>query len=120
MDFWGWKVRKLIPFFVVLVISFTAGCQMLGLPEADTFNKKVTYAIGLNTGYRDQASVMLSAGTIDENKAREVLQTAKINRQDIEALRALYKTDPTAAENRLDSLVAVLKTLRAGLGMETP
>ena len=102
--------------FSILWLAFVlVSCASLGIPETDTFNKRVLAAQGTVTEIRETAELLLGAGQLTADEAVNIQTQATSLRQGIDAARALHIDDPLAAENRLTIIITALTALQASL-----
>jgi hypothetical protein len=92
-------------FTYLLAAHFLVGCAALGVPAADTFNKKAAGAV--------QTVNAASKITPDENDA--YIDRCEEAQSAIDLTRQLYVTDPTGATDRLAQIIAGLTVLTAEL-----
>jgi hypothetical protein len=104
-------VKKLLIVAVLLV----AGCGTLGIPPADTFNKKWLAAQQTDTTVLETDLALLQAGTISKADAMNVEAQADNIKAGLDIARTLYATDQQAGSTKLDSVVATLKALQSYL-----
>lgn len=102
---------SILPLLIVLI----SGCASLGVPKADTFNKQIVVANGLVASAASTAETLLTAGKITQGEARDVVEQGTEARATIEVIRQLHATDPLAAENRLNTIIAALTALQTRL-----
>jgi hypothetical protein len=102
-------------FSFLLLVHLLAGCAALGVPSADTFNKKAAAAtVSVNTGSQTVLT-LLQARKITPDESDKYTQTLDDAQKAIDATRVVYKTDPTSAENRLATIITGLNLLLAEL-----
>lgn len=105
------------PFAAVaaLYLVFLLGCASLGVPAADTFNKKVAAAtVSINTGSQTDLTLLQQHKITPDESDRYTARLAELQTA-INATRAVYKTNPGDAENRLAAAITALNLLLAEL-----
>jgi hypothetical protein len=96
-----------------LCFLLLAGCAALGVPSADTFNKKAAAAtVSVNTGSQTVLT-LLQARKITPDENDKYIARLEDAQKAIDVTRVVYKTDPTSAENRLATIIAGLNLLLA-------
>lgn len=107
-----------VALLMAVVISQVQGCAALGVPTADTVNKKAAEGYIAITAAANTVVTLRAAGKMNEaerDKAVGVLQSSKI------ALDAVVKsapTEPGAADERLRQILLVVSALSAGLAAQ--
>lgn len=102
----------------VLLTSFVlllAGCAALGVPPANTFNKRTVVANATIESAAKTVVKLYEGGKLtaaDANKQTENLQLAA---DTIDGAVAIYHTNPAEAETRLQAVILGLQTLEAYL-----
>lgn len=108
-------MRKFKLSIVPLLVLLIAGCAVLGVPKADTFNKQVVVANGLVESVATSAATLHAAGKISDEDRTDVYQQGTEARLTIEIVRQLHATDPLAAQNRLNTIIVALTALQTRL-----
>jgi hypothetical protein len=98
-----------------LVFLMFAGCAALGVPAADTFNKKAAGAVTSVNAGSQTVLTLLQAHKVTPDEADRYTAALDETQKAIDGVRVLYKTDPTAAENRLQTIITALNILLAEL-----
>lgn len=88
-----------------------SGCASLGLPVAEGFNEKAASGIATVTSIRETALALGQAGVMTPEDVRGIQDQATEARKAIDIARGLQGLNFKAAEQRLDSTIAVLKAL---------
>lgn len=107
-----------IAFALLLIASLATGCASLGVPTADTVNKKAAEGYVTITAAANTVTTLRAAGKMseaDRDKTVGTLQAAKI------ALDAAVKSapsDPAAADAKLREVLLVLNAISAGLAAQ--
>lgn len=98
-----------------MLIVLLAACQSIGVPPADTFNKKAAAAvISVNTA--SQATLtLLQARKISPDESDRYIDRAEEAQRGIDLARSVHSTDPTAAIDQLDLTIKALQVLIAEL-----
>lgn len=90
-------------------------CAALGVPAADTFNKKVAAAtVSVNTGSQTVLT-LLQSQKISPDQSDSYTARLDDTQKGIDLTRTVYKTNPADAENRLASIITALNLLLAEL-----
>lgn len=105
-----------LSYFVFLLLAhLVAGCAALGVPAADTFNKKVAAAtVTVNTASQTDLTLLQQRKITPDESDRYIARLTEMQTA-IDATRTLYKTNPADAENRLATLITALNLLVAEL-----
>lgn len=106
------------PFYAVLLMMLTA-CATLGVPPADTFNKRLAAGYTTVTGVRNATFDLRTAGRITAQDARNVEAQADNARTGLDLAREIYATNPPAGDAKLDAVVTGLTALQAYLQSRT-
>lgn len=101
---------KIFPLLILL-----AACQSLGVPPADTFNKRVIVANGLVESASATVETLFVAGKLSQPEARQFNQRCADAAAGIDITRQTRVTDPTAADAKLTAIIAGLNALNAEL-----
>lgn len=105
------------PLFAVtlLYVAFLVGCASLGVPPADTFNKKAAAAVQTANAASQVSLTLLQARKITPDESDAFIARAEQAQQAINLTRQLHATDPTGANDRLATIIAGLTILTAEL-----
>lgn len=98
-----------------LILMALAGCQTLGIPQAETFNQRLAVGYATVTGTRQTALSLLQAGKIDAGDAQNVQNQADNARAGLDIARSLSATAPQAADSKLSAVLTGLNALDAYL-----
>jgi hypothetical protein len=100
---------------ILPLIILLAACQVLGVPPADTFNKKAAAAVvSVNTA--SQATLtLLQARKISPDESDRYIDRSEEAQRGIDLARSIKAADPAGAADRLDLTIAALKVLIAEL-----
>lgn len=96
----------------VFVLVLTA-CAGLGLQEANTFEKKLAYAYGQNTGFRQAATLALKQQKLTADEAEAVLKFTDNTRLFLNAAKGA--PDLVHAQTNLTLALGVLTQLQTYL-----
>lgn len=96
-------MKRLAKWCVFLVLL--SGCAQLGLQEADTFEKKLAYAYGQNTGFRQAATQGVTERKLSGDEGTAVLGFTDNTRVFLDAARVA--TDPAKAQTNLTLALGV-------------
>jgi len=110
--------RHYTAFYVLLLVALSA-CATLGVPPADTFNKKLAAGYTMTTGARDATATLLSSGKLSASDAQNVQDQLNNARTGLDVARQVYATNPTAGDAKLDAVVTGLTALQAYLQSRT-
>lgn len=105
---------------LIVAVLLLAGCSTLGIPSADTFNKKWLAAQTADTTVLQTDLTLLQAGTISKADAANVEAQADNIKSGLDIARTLYATDQTAGSTKLDSVVLALQALQTYLNAKAP
>lgn len=100
-----------IPFAFALMI-FIAACQTLGIPEADTINKRIVVANGTIESIANTISTLVDNGRISHEQAETYVGRLKEGATGVDLVRKLKDTNPAEASQRLDAVVVALSLLK--------
>jgi hypothetical protein len=92
-----------------------ASCATLGLPQADTFNKRLAAGYTTVTGVRNTADTLLTSNKITADDAQNVQAQADNGRTGLDLARQIHATNPPAGDAKLDAVVTGLSALEAYL-----
>jgi hypothetical protein len=100
---------------IVPLLILLCACASLGIPPADTFNKKAAAAVASVNTASQSALTLLQVRKITPDKYDEYADRAEDAQGAIDAARALRSTDPDGAVNKLNLTIQVLAILIAEL-----
>lgn len=113
------QLKKYAEFmFTALVILAIAACANLGMQQPDTFNKKVAVAYTTVTAVAESATTALKAGKLSTSDANNVVTTSKAALAAIDVAVAMSVSNPTGANDKLTSTLAILTALQAYLAAQ--
>jgi hypothetical protein len=101
---------SILPFIILL-----AACQSLGVPPADTFNKRIVVANSLVESASATVETLFTAGKLSQPDAKQFNQRCADAAAGIDITRQTHVTDPTAADAKLTAIIAGLNALNAEL-----
>lgn len=103
-------------FTTALYFAFLlAGCASLGVPQADTFNKKAAAAVQTVNAASQLTLTLLQARKITPDENDAYIARAEQAQHAINLTRQLHATDPASAEDRLAQVIAGLAILQTEL-----
>lgn len=97
--------------FVVLSVILAA-CAQMGMPAADTFNKKEVAAHATVTAIAKGALTLRQAGKLSDADRDNVVATLRTAETGIDLAKMVATTDPVAGMSKLNASVAVLNALQ--------
>ena len=109
-------MRKYVPFIAAIIVVLIAGCAALGVPAADTFNKKVVSANAIIESAAETNEAVRAAGKIGKEESQKIHDQLVSIAAGIDIAREVYATNPTEATNRIDAAIVALNALNAYLG----
>lgn len=92
-----------------------AGCAALGVPAADTFNKKAAGAVQMVNASSQASLTLLQARKITPDESDTFIARAEQFQHAIDLTRQLHATDPAGAADRLTQIIAGLTILQTEL-----
>lgn len=107
--------RLLLVLFTTAAIFGMAACAAIGAPEPQTFNQKVAVGIASVTTVRQSATVLLNAGKISVDDAKNVQAQADTAMAGITIARSVGHTDQAAGQTKLNAALTILQALDAYL-----
>lgn len=108
-------MRRLKFSILPLALLLLSGCATLGIPQADTFNKRVLAANALVESAAGTIETLRLAGKISKPDAQEVQDQARNAALAIDVAVDVHATNPAEADTRLDAAVVALRALTAYL-----
>lgn len=102
-------------FTYLLAAHFLVGCAALGVPQADTFNKKAAGAVQTVNTASQLSLTLLQARKITPDESDAYIARIEQAQHAINLTRQLHETDPTGAEDRLAQIIAGLTILQTEL-----
>ena len=108
-------MKRLHLFLAAFVLALLTVCASLGIPDADTFNKKAMVAHGTVAAIAKSATSLRAAGKLSDADRDNIVATLKNAEMGIDMATMVGKTDPAAGVTKLDTSIAVLTALQAYL-----
>lgn len=108
-------MKKLYAVWAVSVMFMLSACAQLGIAQPQTFNQKLAVAYGTVTSIRMSTLTLLQTNKITSDDAANVQMAADSARMGLDTARSLSLSQPEAAQNKLESVRAVLTALSAYL-----
>lgn len=109
----NYDVLNVIP---IILLAFTiAACAQLGVPAADTFNKKAVAAHNTVSGIAKAATTLRAAGKLSDADRDNIVATLRSAETGIDLATMVAKTDAPAGMTKLDTSIAVLAALQTYL-----
>jgi len=97
------------------VVLLVAGCAALGVPPANTFNKRAVVANATIEASAITVKRLYDAGKISAEESRDLVDNLQVAASTVDGAVAIYKADPTEANTRLEAVILGLQTLEAYL-----
>lgn len=101
--------------FLILATALLTACAQLGVPAADTFNKKAVAAHNTVTAVAKAATTLRAAGKLSDADRDNVVATLRSAETGIDLATMVAKTDAPAGMTKLDTSIAVLTALQTYL-----
>lgn len=95
-----------LPFLLLLF-----GCATLGVPDADTFNKKALAAYSTVEAARNTTNTLAAAGKLSKPEATNAQAKCDNAKEAITIARSLYVSNPQQATDKLTAAIALLQAL---------
>lgn len=108
---------------LALALVCLTACQSLGVPPADTFQKRLAAGYATVQTVADSTRSLLTAGKVTPSEAQRVQKANTEALAGLDAAATLARTDLTQADTRLTVAITVLSGLQAFLathGATTP
>jgi polyhydroxyalkanoate synthesis regulator phasin len=99
------------PFFALTLCVWLASCAALGVPQADTFNKRIVVANSVAETSATTIATLVSAGKLSPEEAQKALDQTKNAAAGVDLARKVYAQDPSAANTQLGAIIASLNAL---------
>jgi hypothetical protein len=96
---------------LALAAALLIGCTQMGMVTPQTFNQKVAAAITSVTSVRQTATVLLNAGKISVDDARNVQAQADSAMSAVAIARQIADKDPAAGQTKLTAALTILQAL---------
>lgn len=105
-------MRKLAPLLFIMILT---GCAALGVPPANTFNKRAVVANATIESLAITTRQLYEVGKIDGQRANDITDNLQVAANTVDGAIVIYKTDPKEAETRLEAVILGLQTLQSYL-----
>lgn len=108
---------KLFRSFLILttIIAMTA-CTALGIPVADTFNKKLEVGYVTVDTVATSTNNLLISGTLSKSDASNILEQGLNAKAALDIARSVHDTSPALGDAKLASALVVLQALQKYVG----
>jgi hypothetical protein len=103
-----------------LVVGMVGACAAMGGIAPETYGERLAYAKITVTGARQLGGQLLDARKISADDAQQIQNQADLARDSIKVVEGMRATDPTAADIRLQGIVAGLRGLAIYLNSKAP
>lgn len=103
--------------FAIALGVMLASCASLGVPAADTFNKKLDAAYNTVTAAANTTATLYTAGKITPERKTQIVAVLRTANTSLDDAALLSKTDLSTASGRLDAIVATLGALQSSLAI---
>jgi hypothetical protein len=97
--------------FLLLALCLV-GCAGLGVPPADTFNKKALATLSTVETVAKSAQNLRAAGKLSDADRDNVVSTLETTVSGVKLARQLYTTNPQAGNDKLSATITVLTALQ--------
>lgn len=101
--------------FINFVAALLFACSTVGMPTPQTFNERLAAGYVTVTTVRDTATTLVSAGKISATDAQNVQTQADNARAALDLARDAFKSNPTAAQDKLGLTISALSALQSYL-----
>lgn len=108
-------MKRLLTLAGLLLVACLIGCAQLGATAPQTFNQRLASGIGSVTAVRQSATLLLNAGKISVDDAKNVQAQADNAMAGIAIARNVGAADPVAGQTKLTAAITVLSALDAYL-----
>lgn len=98
-------------FVCVPLIVVMPACTTLGIPNADTFNKRAVVAYSTIEGTANLDNTLVTTGKLSKADARNVLSQLQHCKTGIDLATQLYASTPALGEDKLQTTLAILNAL---------
>lgn len=106
-------MRYVKTYFVMAVLAVVlSACQILGVPEPQTFNQRVLVARSNVTTIRQTATVLLNNKVISSNDAQNVQNSANMARDGLDVASEIYALNPKGGMDKLEASINILESLQ--------
>lgn len=109
-------MKRILHLIASCFLAFTlAACAFTGTPAPQTFNQRAAAAITSVTAVREAATVLLKAGKLTPEDARNVQAQADTAMAAVAIARNVSLTDPAGGQSKLSAALTILQALDAYL-----
>lgn len=102
----------------ITAIASLQGCASLGVPVADTINKKAAEGYIAITAAANSVTTLRAAGKMSETDRNNTVATLQTAKSGLDAAVKQGTTDPAGAQTNLDRIMLVLNALTAALATQ--
>lgn len=104
--------RQYLQITAVSILAFIAlACATLGVPDADTFNKRVLVANSMATQAAVTIGTLRQNGKLSQPDARDALEGLRSASAGIDLAIQLHETSPSVGEQKLSTVITALTVL---------
>jgi hypothetical protein len=103
--------------FLASLVMMLAACQSLGIPAADTFNKKVYTGYATVVTVANTATTLLNAGKLSNADAQNVLEQATNAKTALDIAKSVHETTPDLGDAKLVAALQILTALQQYVGV---
>ena len=97
------------------VVLLLAGCAALGVPPANTFNKRAVVANATIESSAVTVKKLYATGKLTAEEANDVVDNLQVASNTVDGAVLIYKANPAEAETRLEAVILGLQTLQTYL-----
>lgn len=105
----------MIRFIAAALVALLSACASLGVPNADTFNKKVLSAYATVDVVAESAAILWAAGKMSAQDRAHIVDTNRQVLAGLELAKLTAQTDLGAAQTKLESTLLILTALESYL-----
>lgn len=103
---------------LLFMLALLTACASMGIPPADTFNKRLATGYATVQAVADSAMALHHSGRLTREEAADVGRQLNGAVGALDAAAIMFRTDPVAAENRLAVTITALTALQAFLAQK--
>lgn len=103
------------PLFAFVFALLLAACAQLGVPAADTFNKRLLAGYQTVETIASTAGTLRTAGKLSDSDRDNVVATSRTAIAGLDVAKQVYATNPQAGDDKLTATITVLSALSAYL-----
>lgn len=101
--------------FVLSLCWWLASCASLGIPQANTFNKRVAVANSVIESTATTIETLFLAGKLTKAESQKALDQTKSASAGIDIARKIRAEDPRGANTQLEAIITSLNALNVYL-----